>query len=110
MTATRTDKPSRVNLNLDTLDSEGSREPFTFVVDGKRFVVNDIEDHDWQDLLEFDATDAAASIRLMLGDEQYEAFHACRGVSMRKTKVLLTAIQEHFGMGETPEGDASPGS
>jgi len=110
MTTTKTDKPAGVNLNLDTLESEGSKEPFVFVIGGRRFVVDDIEDHDWQDLLEFDATDAAASIRLMLGDEQYEAFHATRGVSMRKTKALLTAIQEHFGMGDLPEGGASPGS
>lgn len=106
----KTDKLAGINLNLDTLDTEAAVEPFVFVAGGKRFVVEHIEDHDWQDLLNFDATDAEASMRLMLGDEQYDGFASIKGISMRKTKTLLTAIQEHFGMGDTPEGSASPGS
>ena len=105
-----TDKPGKVDLNLDTLDLEAAAPPFTFVAGGQRFVVENIEERDWQDLLDFDAADPKATMALMLGEEQFQKFSQVRGVSMRKLKPLLTRIQEHFGLGDVGEGDASAGS
>jgi hypothetical protein len=103
------DKPIPPALNLDTLDVEGAPDPFVFVLDGKRFEVGDLEGHDWQDLMDFDATDAEGTLRLMLG-KQYDDFRAVRGVSMRKIRVLLDSLRDHFGLATPPETDASPGS
>ena len=105
-----TDKPGKIDLNLDTLDMEAAAPPFTFVAGGQRFVVENIEERDWQDLLEFDATDPEATMEMMLGADQYVEFHKVRGISMRKIKPLLAAIREHFGLGDLGEDDASPGS
>lgn len=104
------DKPARVDFNLDTLDMEGSVAPFVFVAGGHRFTVDSIEDHDWQELMAFEGADFASTLKLMLGMEQYVIFTEIKGVSVRKIKPLLDAIQAHFGLPDTPEGDASSGS
>ena len=67
------DKPGKVDLNLDTLDLEAAAPPFTFVAGGQRFVVENIEERDWQDLMDFDATDAEATLKMILGEDQYVA-------------------------------------
>lgn len=106
----RIDKPGKVDMNLDTLDMEAAAPPFTFVAGGQRFVVENIEDRQWQDLMEFDDTDPEETIKMILGNDQYDAFREIKGISMRKIKSLLTAIRGHFGLGDLGEGDASPGS
>lgn len=104
------DKPGKV-FNLDGLEREGEvPEPFNFTVNGKRFQVDDVESHDWQDLVAVDADDPSSALRGILGAEDYERLVAIRGVPMWKLTQLLDAITAHFGLGESGESDASSGS
>jgi hypothetical protein len=102
------DKPGKV-FNLDALDREGAPEPFQFSVKGQRFVVDDIESRDWQDLVAM-GDDPEEGLRVALGPDQWEKFRAVKGVPMWKVGKLVEAISEHFGLGEPGEGDASSGS
>lgn len=109
MTARKTgDKPGAV-FNLDTLEREGTTEPFSFVAKGKRFVIDGLEDKDWQDLVSAGA-DPIANLRVALGDEQYAEFEKIRGIPAWKLGQLAEAIQQHFGVGDSGEDAGSSGS
>ena len=109
-----TPKPPVV-LDLDTLDAEGKSTtttdvvPYVFKVAGKPFTVADLAGLDWQDLTELGA-DVKSDLRLMLGEEQFEAFYAIRGIPPWKLEQLVRSFIAHYGLGGLPEGDASPSS
>lgn len=102
------DTPTKPNLNLDALEREGDEQyvPFVFTLGGDRFECLDVNDEDWQVLADIDETDPKASLRLILGDEQYEKFSAHR-LPMWKMNRLMTSWREHNGMPAPGEATAS---
>lgn len=105
----RADKPGPV-FNLDTLEREGEAPgPFNFVVGGKRFVVEDLQDVDWQDLIAT-GVDPKKDLALALGEDQYAKFEAIRGIPGWKLSKLVEQITQHFGLAGPGEGNASSGS
>lgn len=101
--ARTSDKPGPV-FSLDALERESATEPFQFAVKGERFVVEDVESNDWQDLLSV-GEDPEKGLRVTLGDEQYERFKKIRGVPSWKLAKLMEAISEHFGLATPGEGE-----
>jgi hypothetical protein len=100
------DKPGPV-FNLDTLEREGEApEPFSFVANGERYTVADLESGDWRLLA---SGDPAQTLQGALGDEQYAKFTK-KATPMWKVNRLADAITAHFGLGEPGEGNASSGS
>lgn len=105
----RADKPGPV-FNLDVLEREGDApEPYNFVVGGKRFVVEDLQDIDWQDLVSIGA-DGVKGLQVALGEDQYAKFEAIRGIPAWKISKLVEQITQHFGLAAPGEDSASSGS
>jgi hypothetical protein len=102
------DKPGPV-FSLDALEREGKPDPFQFAVGGERFVVEDMEERDWQDLL-FIGDDPEKGLQVSLGDEQYLRFKEIRGVPSWKLQKLMEAIAEYFGLAMPGEDAGSSGS
>lgn len=109
MTA-KSDKPGPV-LNLDALEREGEREPFAFALKGRRYEVTDPSELDWRVTAELNSGGANARylFEQLLGEKQYKEFAAVQLPDWKAGK-LLTAIGEHYGVGEPGEGNASSGS
>ena len=110
MATQKRDTPSKVNLNLDTLEREAAPEPFFVVVGGKRYTFQDPEECDYRDLLESQEEYANGNprraIELAIREEDREAFFANR-LPGWKLRTLFELYSEHFGLLGLGEADAS---
>ena len=95
-----------VDLNLDTIERESTqvKQPFSFVIGGHRFVLNDPAELDWQQLLEID--DPIAFFRYCMPQEQKETFKELRVPGWKLGKVI-EGFQKHYGLGDKGNGAAS---
>lgn len=107
------DTPSKVTLNLDTLEREGAPEPFAIAHGGRRYELQDPHDVDYRELLESQqlaaAGNPARAIELVVREEDREAFFANPMPSWKLEK-LFRAYNEHFGLPSPGEALASPRS
>lgn len=105
--------PESVDLDLDALEAEAERKPFTFRLGGEVFVMYGPEDVDWQvqARLDTDDTDSfMAFIRELLGgnDEVFKRFCSHR-LTGKQLSTLTTRCFEHYAT-TPPESQASPPS
>lgn len=87
-------------LDLDTLEREGAPQPFDFIHDGKRYMMSDPKEVDWQDLI------AAMSnphmfFRLVLPAEDRQTFFESR-LPAWKMNILMQRYQDHYGLPNVP--------
>lgn len=84
-------------LDLDKIEREGgSPKPFDFVLDGKRYVMSDPQEIDWQDLLSA-MSNPVMFFRLVLPPDEQNEFFRTRLSAWRMNK-LMTAYQDHYGL------------
>ncbi len=87
---------NRPALDLDKLEREGAVGPFDFVLDGKRFMMSDPQEVDWQDLLSA-MQNPTMFFRLVLPAEDQPEFFRTRLPSWKMNK-LMAAYQDHYGL------------
>lgn len=101
---------SKADVDLDALEREVDKKPFTAKLGGEVFTFADPTDTDWRDARAVDPTDLDAMMRALLGD-QFEAFEK-HPLPVWKLAHLANQIQQHYGL--TPEdlgeSSASPTS
>lgn len=89
-----------VALDLDALEREGAPGPFDIMLGGKRYLLSDPQEVDWQDLI------AAMSnphmfFRLVLPPEDHHQFFETRLPSWKMRK-LMARYQDHYGIPDVP--------
>ncbi len=83
-------------LDLDKLDREGAPGPFDFVLEGRRYIMSDPQDVDWQDLLSA-MQNPVMFFRLVLPADDQTAFFTTRLPAWKMNK-LMSAYQDHYGL------------
>lgn len=90
-----TDKPN-VALNLDTLEREGAPTEFATVHAGKRIVMTDALEIDWQVLIDA-MSNPHKFFKLIVPDKDQGHFFEHRMPSW-KMRALMDAYTEHHGL------------
>jgi hypothetical protein len=85
-----------VVLDLDTLEREDAPAPFTFRHNGKRYMLRDPQDIDWQELL-MAIDNSYQFFRSVLPADDQEDFFAAPMASW-KMKALMERYQVHYGL------------
>lgn len=94
-------------LNLDALEREGgTRIPFDVVINGRRFVMADPKEIDWQDLL-VAMRNPVMFIRMILPPDDHRDFFAAK-IPSWKMDALIVAYQQHYGLPDPGEANALP--
>lgn len=104
---TQQDKPT-IQLNLDTMERPAGqkKEEFSFVCAGKRMVMKDPEEIDWQDLVSV-ADNTSGLFRFALEREDYRLFMQQR-MPMWKLNALGDAYNAHYELDlRSPNGRGS---
>lgn len=84
-------------LNLDALEREGgSPEPFDFLLDGRRFILADPRDIDWQDLISAMRNPIIFFKMVLPADDQRDFFNA--KIPAWKMNALMQGYQDHYGI------------
>lgn len=87
---------SPVALDLDKMEREGAPGPFDFTLEGRRYIMSDPQEVDWQDLLSA-MQNPVMFFRLVLPPDDQRAFFQTRLPSWKMNK-LMTAYQDHYGL------------
>lgn len=105
------DTPSKISVNLDTLEREGDPGPFVIVLGGKRYELLDAMDLDFRDLL---ASQRAAmlgepekALELIIATGDRVEFFGNR-LPNWKLETLFKSYNAHFGLPTPGEAPASP--
>lgn len=93
-------------LDLDALEREGAPEPFDFVLGGKRYMMSDPKEVDWQDLLAA-MSNPVMFFRLVLPAEDQRVFFETRLPSWKMNK-LMQRYQDHYGLPSLPNAAGLP--
>ncbi len=94
-------------LDLDTLEREGgSPTPFVFVLDGKRYLMSDPREVDWQDLVSA-LTNPFIFFKLMLPPDDQTTFFTAKIPSWKLNK-LIDSYVAHYGLPTSGESPALP--
>lgn len=99
------DKPTPAAINLDKLEREGAPGEFPVILDGKRIVMSDAQEIDWQTLM-VAMNDPHAFFRLIVPKDKQDAFFAAR-LPTWKMRALMDAYTEHYGLTSPGEAVAS---
>lgn len=99
------DKKPAVALDLDALEREGAPIPFDFLLEGKRYLLSDPQEIDWQDLVAA-LNNPTMFFRLTLPAEDRNDFFASR-LPAWKMRILMRKYQDHYGIPDLPNADAS---
>jgi hypothetical protein len=86
---------ARVMVNLDALENDAKREPFSFVLNGRQIVLADPGDLDWRAIDKLE--DERGFLKLAMSDEDL-GFFLEQAVPMWKMDRLGKAYQDHYGM------------
>jgi hypothetical protein len=99
------DQQSKVALNLDDLEREGgSPQPFDFQLAGKRFILSDPQEIDWQDLMSA-MSNPTMFFRMVLPADSHAEFFATK-IPSWKMNQLMGAYQRHYKLPtQGPGGD-----
>jgi hypothetical protein len=98
---------SDVALDLDALERDGGTPvPFAFLHNGKRYLLSDPQEVDWQKLLVI-MTNPVRFLQLVLPAEDHTEFF---GTSMPawKLNALMDAYIKHYGLPSPGEATGSP--
>lgn len=87
---------SRPALDLDKLEREGAVGPFDFQLEGKRYIMSDPQEVDWQDLLSA-MQNPTMFFRLVLPTDDQQEFFRTRLPSWKMRK-LMESYQDHYGL------------
>lgn len=94
-------------LDLDALEREGgSPIPFVFVLGGKRYLLSDPKEIDWQDLISA-LTNPYMFFKLMLPPDDQDTFFGTK-VPSWKLNTLVESYIKHYGLPSAGEADALP--
>lgn len=85
-----------VALDLDKLEREGAPIPFDFLLEGKRYIMSDPKDVDWQDLMAA-MSSPTMFFRLVLPADDQQMFFQTRMAAWKMNK-LMERYQEHYGL------------
>jgi len=90
----------RPAIDLDKLEREGAREPFDFVLKGRRYLMADPKEVDWQDLVTAMSNPVMFFRLVMPADDRDEFFRA--ELPSWKMDKLLEAYLDHYGLPNVP--------
>ncbi len=94
-------------LDLDALEREGgSPVPFVFQLSGKRYLLSDPKEIDWQDLVSA-LSSPYMFFKLMLPADDHEQFFSTK-VPSWKLNALVEAYIKHYGLPNAGESNALP--
>jgi hypothetical protein len=94
-------------LNLDTLEREGETpQPYAFILGGKRYMLSDPKDIDWQQLI-MALMDPFLFFRLTMPPEDHEKFFSTP-IPTWKINAMITGYQKHYGIPTPGELGALP--
>lgn len=94
-------------LDLDKLERQGGTPiPFDFIHEGKRYMMSDPQEVDWQDLISA-MSNPHTFFRLVLPPEDRQAFFSVRMPSW-KMNVLMRKYQDHYGLPDAPNAAGLP--
>jgi hypothetical protein len=97
----------RAAMNLDELEREGGpTQPFDFVLEGKRYLLADPQDLDWQDIISA-MSNPVMFFRLVLPPEDHATFFKAR-IAGWKMNALMRGYQDHYGLPSQGEAGALP--
>lgn len=98
---------NRAAMNLDELEREGGpTSPFDFVLEGKRYLLADPQDLDWQDIISA-MSNPVMFFRLVLPAEDHSTFFRSR-IPGWKMNALMRGYQNHYGLPNQGEAGALP--
>lgn len=83
-------------LDLDVLERENAPAPFTFVHQGRRFMMSDPQEVDWQELM-VAISNPHMFFRHVLPPEYHEPFFATHMPSW-KMSALMERYSQHYGL------------
>lgn len=89
-------KEQDVVLDLDALERENAPAPFTFRHDGRRYLLRDPQDIDWQELM-LAIDNSFQFFRSVLPADDQQQFFAAKMPSW-KMKALMERYQQHYGL------------
>lgn len=110
--AAQTEQPLAVNyrspaaLDLDKMEREGAAAPFDFVLGGKRYLMSDPQEVDWQDLMAA-MSSPAMFFRLVLPAEDRAQFFEARCPTWKMNR-LMQAYLDHYGLPSGPNAAGLP--
>lgn len=87
----------KVNLNLDSLEKERPKEPYTTTLRGRRITLTDPADIDWLALAEM-GDDPVLFVTACMSDEDSDFFYE-EPLESWKVNVLMDDFMRHFGLG-----------
>jgi hypothetical protein len=93
-------------LNLDILERENPKAPFDFVHHGRRYLLSDPQEIDWQRLL-VAMRNPVLFVRLVLPPDDHREFFGT-DLPAWKMNALMKAYQEHYGLPAAGEADGLP--
>lgn len=96
------DAAARIQVNLDTLEREVKREPFSFVLNGRQIVLSDPADLDWQIVESF--TSEREFLRHAMSEADLEHF-LTNPMPIWKMEHLGKQYQAHYGIEEPGKAD-----
>lgn len=97
--------PADVSLDLDTLDREDVKDPFTFRHKGHTYTINDPDELDWQKQMRA-LGDPVYFLRNAMSPEDVEKFFATETPGW-KMEAILKAFRKHFAMPDLGEAGGS---
>lgn len=99
-------EPTTPALDLDALEREGAPGPFDFTLEGRRYIMSDPKEVDWQDLLAA-MQNPVMFFRLVLPtDDQHEFFKT--RLPAWKMNRLMESYQNHYGLPSLPNAGGLP--
>lgn len=93
-------------LDLDTMEREGAPGPFDFVLGGRRYLLTDPQEVDWQDLLA-GMHNPHMFFRLVLPPDDHRTFFETKLPSW-KMNALMQRYQDHYGLPSAPNAGGLP--
>ncbi len=105
MTDTQTSTKA-VALDLDALERESAPGPFDILLGGKRYMLSDPQEVDWQDL-QSAMSNPHMFFRLVLPAEDQIQFFETR-LPAWKMRKLMQRYQDHYGIPDYPNAAGLP--
>lgn len=93
-------------LDLDSMEREGTVGPFDFILEGKRYLMSDPQEVDWQDLMAA-ISNPVMFFRIVLPADDRAAFFAAKLPTWKMNK-LMERYQEHYGLPSAPNAAGLP--
>lgn len=89
-------EPTTPALDLDKLEREGAPGTFDFTLEGRRYIMSDPKEVDWQDLLAA-MSNPVMFFRLVLPADDQREFFQTRLPAWKMNK-LMQSYQDHYGL------------